>query len=36
MAGTSLNSYDLPLRDLHDVEALERVPLEERIFSWNL
>ena len=36
MAGTSLDSYDLPLRDLHDVEALERVPLEDRIFSWNL
>src|SRR5207245_2553448 len=24
------------LRTLHDVEALERVPLRERIFSWNL
>src|SRR5262245_17255042 len=25
-----------PLRTLHDVEELERVPLEQRIFSWNL
>jgi fatty-acyl-CoA synthase len=25
-----------PLRTLQDVEALERVPLEERIFSWSL
>jgi fatty-acyl-CoA synthase len=25
-----------PLRTLQDVEALERVPLEERIFSWDL
>ncbi len=25
-----------PLRTLQDVEALERIPLEERIFSWNL
>jgi fatty-acyl-CoA synthase len=25
-----------PLRTLRDVEELERVPLEERIFSWNL
>src|SRR5262249_30974966 len=25
-----------PLRNLRDVEALERVPLDERIFSWNL
>src|SRR5215831_7142404 len=25
-----------PLRTLQDIEALERVPLEERIFSWNL
>ena len=25
-----------PLCTLQDVEALERVPLEERIFSWNL
>lgn len=27
--------YDAPMRDLHDVEALERIPLDERIFSWN-
>src|SRR5688572_13090138 len=27
--------YDCPMRDLRDVEALERVPLEQRIFSWN-
>jgi fatty-acyl-CoA synthase len=27
--------YDTPMRDLHDVEALERIPLDERIFSWN-
>jgi fatty-acyl-CoA synthase len=25
-----------PLRTLQDVEALERVPLGERVFSWNL
>jgi fatty-acyl-CoA synthase len=25
-----------PLRTLQDIEALERVPLEERIFSWDL
>jgi fatty-acyl-CoA synthase len=25
-----------PLRTLQDVEALERMPLEQRIFSWNL
>jgi fatty-acyl-CoA synthase len=25
-----------PLRTLRDVEALERVPLEERVFSWDL
>src|SRR5437879_6332915 len=25
-----------PLRTLRDVEELERVPLDERIFSWNL
>jgi len=28
--------YDLPIRDLRDVEAIERVPIEQRIFSWNL
>jgi fatty-acyl-CoA synthase len=27
--------YDCPMRGLRDVEALERVPLERRIFSWN-
>jgi fatty-acyl-CoA synthase len=25
-----------PIRTLRDIEELERVPLEERIFSWNL
>ncbi|HVA13731.1 MAG TPA: acyl-CoA synthetase [Stellaceae bacterium] len=25
-----------PLRDLHDVEAIERVPLEQQIFSWDV
>src|SRR5262245_51561749 len=25
-----------PLRTLRDVEELERVPLDERIFSWDL
>ena len=25
-----------PLRTLQDVEELERVPLEQRVFSWNL
>ena len=25
-----------PLRTLRDVEELERVPLDERVFSWNL
>ncbi len=25
-----------PLRNLRDIEELERVPLEQRIFSWNL
>jgi len=25
-----------PLRTLQDIETLERVPLDERIFSWNL
>lgn len=28
--------YDLPIRDLRDIEALEKVPLDARIFSWNL
>jgi fatty-acyl-CoA synthase len=30
------DTYDSPMRDLRDVEALERVPLGERIFSWNV
>ncbi len=25
-----------PIRDLHDIEALERVPLEQRIHSWDV
>src|SRR3989442_492508 len=36
MRTTGSEQYDLPLRDLRDVEAIERVPLEQRIFSWNL
>ena len=28
--------YDLPIRNLADVEAIEQVPLDQRIFSWNL
>jgi fatty-acyl-CoA synthase len=28
--------YDLPLRTIADVQAIEQVPLERRIFSWNL
>src|SRR5262249_15895157 len=28
--------YDLPMRDLADVAAIEQVPLDRRIFSWNL
>jgi fatty-acyl-CoA synthase len=28
--------YDSPMRDMRDVAALERTPLDERIFSWNL
>src|SRR5436309_2676572 len=36
-AGASeMGSTYTPLRTLQDVEALERVPLGERIFSWNL
>jgi fatty-acyl-CoA synthase len=31
-----MGSTYLPLRTLRDVEALERVPLDERIFSWDL
>jgi fatty-acyl-CoA synthase len=29
-------NYDAPMRGLWDVEALEQVPLEARVFSWNL
>ncbi|MEA2926874.1 MAG: hypothetical protein QOD25_3996, partial [Alphaproteobacteria bacterium] len=25
-----------PLRTLQDVEELERVPLDQRVFSWDL
>src|SRR5579863_2709641 len=25
-----------PIRDLHDIEAIERVPLEQQIFSWDV
>src|SRR5262245_21469213 len=28
--------YDLPVRDLADVATIELMPLEQRIFSWNL
>src|SRR5215475_8287194 len=28
--------YDLPIRNLADVEAIERVAIDERIWSWNL
>src|SRR5262249_62085 len=34
--GTPMPIDYAPLRTLQDVEALERVPLEERIFSWDL
>ena len=34
--GMSKNGSFAPLRTLADVEALERVPLEQRIDSWNL
>jgi len=27
--------YDTPMRTLRDVEEIERVPLDQRIFSWN-
>src|SRR4051794_7410989 len=37
MNGAALNTTPhAPLRNLADIEALERVPLESRIFSWNL
>jgi len=32
---TMPESYS-PLRNLADIEALERVPLDKRVFSWNL
>jgi len=28
--------YDLPIRNVADIEAIEQVPLDARIFSWNL
>ena len=28
--------YDLPIRTIADVEAIEQVGIEQRIFSWNL
>jgi fatty-acyl-CoA synthase len=34
--GTTSEASYRPLRTLRDVEELERVPLEQRIFSWNL
>ena len=34
--GTPMQMTYAPLRTLRDVEELERVPLDERIFSWNL
>ena len=36
MPTTRSERYDLPLRDLGDVAAIERVAIDERIFSWNL
>jgi fatty-acyl-CoA synthase len=33
---TRAEQYDVPLRDLADVETIEQVPIEQRIFSWNL
>jgi fatty-acyl-CoA synthase len=30
-----LEIYETPMRTLRDVEEIERVPLDERIFSWN-
>ncbi|MSQ70955.1 MAG: acyl-CoA synthetase [Betaproteobacteria bacterium] len=33
---TAIGASGQPLRDLADIEAIERVPLEERIFSWNV
>jgi fatty-acyl-CoA synthase len=34
--GTPMQMAYAPLRKLQDIEELERVPLDERIFSWNL
>ncbi len=34
--GTTMQIAYAPLRTLRDVEELERVPLDARIFSWNL
>ena len=34
--GTPMQMAYAPLRTLQDIEELERVPLDERIFSWNL
>src|SRR5262245_66445871 len=34
--GTPMPIAYAPLRTLRDVEELERVPLDERIFSWDL
>jgi fatty-acyl-CoA synthase len=34
--GAPMQMAYAPLRTLQDVEELERVPLDERIFSWNL
>ena len=36
MAGLVAQPAYAPLRTLRDVEELERVPLDERVFSWNL
>ena len=33
---SGMQSTYSPLRTLRDVEELERVPLEQRVFSWNL
>src|SRR5262245_28853170 len=36
MATAPLEQYDLPIRTLADIEAIEQAPLEARIFSWNV
>jgi fatty-acyl-CoA synthase len=33
---TTMQMTYAPLRTLQDVEQLERVPLDTRVFSWNL